>query len=67
MRMEQEVRRQRRRREEPKLAFEPGKVFGPDQTKGEDFNVGLARDSATYRARHGQGGDRYGTNRSYPL
>ncbi len=42
----------------PGVRFDAGKVFGPDEAKGEDFNVELDHDSANYRARKGQGGDR---------
>ncbi|HLE07444.1 MAG TPA: hypothetical protein VI933_02360 [archaeon] len=48
----------------PGVTFDAGKVFGPEAAKSEDFDLYADRDSATYRARHGQGGDRsriYGT------
>ena len=58
MRMEQEVRKGKKRGEEPELKFQAGKVFGPENAHSEDFYPGLDRDSVTYRAQHGEGGTR---------
>ena len=56
--MEQELKLKKKQKEEPKLEFEAGKVFGPEAAHEEDFAVNT--DSATYRAKKGQGGDRKG-------
>lgn len=56
--VEQEVKRSRKKKEDEKekLAFEIGEVFSPDKAKKEDFE--LDQDSAAYRARKGEAGDR---------
>ncbi len=47
---------QKKRKKEVKLEFEAGKVFKPSEAKDQDFDLDL--DSARFRARKGQGGDR---------
>jgi len=46
----------RRKKEEKKLEFEPGKVFTPGEVKEEDFQLDL--ESSKWKAQKGQGGDR---------
>ncbi len=47
----------KKRKKDEKLAFDAGKVF--DEVKpAEDVEVELDKESSTYRAMHGQGGDR---------
>jgi len=46
----------RKKKEEKKLEFEPGKVFTPGEVKEEDFQLDL--ESAKFKAVKGQGGDR---------
>ncbi len=48
--------KKKKKKEEPKLEFEAGKVFKPSQAKDQDFELDI--DSARYKARKGQGGDR---------
>ncbi len=47
---------QRRKKAEPTLEFDAGKVFPPGQDRGDDFKLDL--ESAVYRAKKGEGGDR---------
>jgi hypothetical protein len=56
--VEQETKKSRKKKEEEKekLAFEIGEVFSPDKAKKEDFE--LDQESASYRARKGEAGDR---------
>ncbi len=51
-----EQKKKQKKEKEVKLEFEAGKVFRPDEAKDQDFELDL--DSARYRARKGQGGDR---------
>ncbi len=56
---EQEMQVQKKtkkKKEEEKLAFQLGEVFTPGTNKEKDFE--LDQESAIYRARKGQGGDR---------
>ncbi len=46
----------KKKKKEVKLEFEAGKVFKPSEAKDQDFNLDL--DSARYKARKGEGGDR---------
>jgi hypothetical protein len=56
--VEQDVKRARKKKGDgdEKLAFEIGEVFTPEKAKKEDFE--LDQESATYRARKGESGDR---------
>ena len=51
-----EPKPKRKKREEKKLEFEPGKVFTPGEVKEEDLELDL--EAARYKAQKGQGGDR---------
>ena len=51
-----EPKPKRKKREEKKLEFEPGKVFTPGEAKEEDLELDL--ESARFRAQKGEGGDR---------
>ena len=55
---EQEVQapRKGKMKKDEKLSFQLGEVFSPGQAKEKDFE--LDQESAIYRARKGQGGDR---------
>ncbi|MGQ9583036.1 MAG: hypothetical protein ACUVV6_05930 [Thermoplasmatota archaeon] len=55
---EQEQAQRKKRREEERLAFDPGKVFGPEEAKADDFKLESDRESARYKAQKGEGGDR---------
>lgn len=55
---EQEVVKKRKKKEHKKVEFDVGKVFKPGEAKDEDFKVDLDRDTARYKARKGEGGDR---------
>lgn len=59
MQME-EQQQKRKRKKGGKLEFDPAKVFGPEEAKKGDFDIDLKRDkdSARYKAQHGEGGDR---------
>jgi len=46
----------RKKKEEKKLEFEPGKVFTPGEVKEEDFELDL--ENSRWKAQKGQGGDR---------
>ena len=46
----------RKKKEEKKLEFEPGKVFTPSEVKEEDFQLDL--ESSKWKSQKGQGGDR---------
>ncbi|MFQ5837270.1 MAG: hypothetical protein ACE5HJ_00630 [Thermoplasmata archaeon] len=48
----------KKKKKEPKLEFEAGKVFKPSEAKDQDLDLDL--DSARYKARKGEGGDRKG-------
>jgi len=56
--MEQQVEQKprKKKKDEKKLEFEAGKVFGPGQSKDEDMDLDL--DSARFKAQKGEGGDR---------
>lgn len=57
--MQQQVEprpQKRKKKEEKKLEFEPGKVFTPGEVKEEDFQLDL--ESSKWKAQKGQGGDR---------
>jgi hypothetical protein len=51
-------KRKRKKKEDgdEELSFEAGRVFSPKKAKEEDLEEDL--DSATYKARKGEGGDR---------
>ena len=51
-----EPKPKRKKREEKKLEFEPGKVFTPGEVKEEDLELDL--ESARFKAQKGEGGDR---------
>lgn len=51
-----EQRPVKKKKKETKLEFEAGKVFKPSEAKEQDFDLDL--DSARYKARKGEGGDR---------
>lgn len=57
---QQEVCKQQKKKpkDEQRLEFNPGKVFGPEEAKAEDFELKRDGASARYKARHGEGGDR---------
>jgi hypothetical protein len=56
--MPQERKRKKKDDDDEDLSFEAGRVFSPKKAKEEDLKEDL--DSATYKARKGQGGDRKG-------
>jgi hypothetical protein len=51
-----EQKPKKKKKKEPKLEFDAGKVFSPAEAKEEDLELDV--DSARYKARKGQGGDR---------
>ncbi len=51
-----EPKPKRRKKDEKKLEFEPGKVFTPVEAKEEDLELDI--ESAKFRAQKGEGGDR---------
>ncbi len=51
-----EKKSKKKKKKEPKVEFEAGKVFKPSEAKDQDFDLDL--DSARYKARKGEGGDR---------
>jgi hypothetical protein len=51
-----EQKKKQKKEKEVKLEFEAGKVFKPEEAKDQDFELDL--DSARFKARKGQGGDR---------
>ncbi len=51
-----EQKKKQKKEKDVKLEFEAGKVFKPEEAKDQDFELDL--DSARYKARKGQGGDR---------
>jgi len=51
-----EAKPKRKKRDQKKLEFEPGKVFTPVEAKEEDLELDL--ESAKFHAQKGQGGDR---------
>ena len=51
-----EPKPKRKKREEKKLEFEPGKVFTPGEVKEEDLELDL--EAAHFKAQKGEGGDR---------
>ena len=51
-----EQKPKRKKRDQKKLEFEPGKVFNPVEAKEEDLELDL--ESAKFRAQKGEGGDR---------
>ena len=53
---EMETQKRRKKKTDSKLQFDPGKVFTP----GKEEDVELDLETAHYKARHGQGGDRRG-------
>lgn len=55
---EQDVQPQKKskKKKDEKMTFQLGEVFSPGQAKEKDFE--LDQESAIYRARKGQGGDR---------
>jgi hypothetical protein len=55
---DQEQAQKKKKKEEEKLTFDAGKVFGPEQTKADDFELETDRESSRYKAQKGQGGDR---------
>jgi len=55
---EQEQVQTKKKKEEERLAFDPGKVFGPEEAKADDFRLETDRESSRYKARKGEGGDR---------
>jgi len=52
----QDQKRKKKGGDDEKLEFEAGQVFSPKGAKDEDLKEDL--DSATYKARKGEGGDR---------
>ncbi len=48
--------KKKKKKEEPKLEFEAGKVFKPSEAKDQDFELDM--ESARFKARKGEGGDR---------
>lgn len=50
------AQKKKRKKEEPKLEFEAGKVFKPSEAKDQDFELDL--ESSRFKARKGEGGDR---------
>ena len=55
---DQEQAQKKKKKEEEKLAFDAGKVFGPEENKADDFKLESDRESSRYKAQKGQGGDR---------
>lgn len=51
-----EPKPKRKKKDEKKLEFEPGKVFTPVDAKEEDLELNL--ESSSFRAQKGEGGDR---------
>ena len=63
--MPQEQKQKKKKKDDEKLEFEAGKVFGPGETKSEDFSIDQDQDSARYKAQKGQGGDRGDSGKDY--
>lgn len=55
---EQEQVQKKKKKQDEKLEFDAGKVFGPEETKSDDFKLETDRESSRYKAQKGQGGDR---------
>ncbi len=55
---DQEQVKKKKKKDDEKLAFDAGKVFGPEEGKAEDFKLETDRESSRYKAQKGQGGDR---------
>jgi hypothetical protein len=55
---EQEQAPKKKKKDEEKLAFDAGKVFGPEESKADDFKLETDRESSRYKAQKGEGGDR---------
>jgi hypothetical protein len=55
---EQEQAPKKKKKEEEKLSFDAGKVFGPEESKADDFKLETDRESSRYKAQKGEGGDR---------
>ena len=55
---EQEQAPKKKKKDEEKLSFDPGKVFGPEESKADDFKLETDRESSRYKAQKGEGGDR---------
>ncbi len=53
---QREQKPKRKKKKQPKLEFDAGKVFSPAEAKEEDLELNL--DAARYKARKGEGGDR---------
>lgn len=55
---QEEAQKKKKKKEEGKLEFDAGKVFGPEESKADDFKLETDRESSRYKAQKGQGGDR---------
>jgi hypothetical protein len=55
---QEEAQKRKKKKEEDKLEFDAGKVFGPEEGKADDFKLETDRDSSRFKAQKGQGGDR---------
>ena len=55
---QEEAQKKKKKKDEGKLEFDAGKVFGPEEEKADDFNLETDRESSRYKAQKGQGGDR---------
>ena len=55
---QEEARKKKKKKDEEKLEFDAGKVFGPEAEKADDFKLETDRESSSYKAQKGQGGDR---------
>lgn len=49
-------KKKQKKEKEVKLEFEAGKVFKPEESKEQDFELDL--EASRFRARKGEGGDR---------
>jgi len=55
---DQEQAQKKKKKDEEKLSFDAGKVFGPEESKADDFSLETDRESSRYKAQKGEGGDR---------
>lgn len=53
---QRDEKQKKKKKDEPKVEFEAGKVFKPSEAKDQDFDLDL--DSSRWKARKGEGGDR---------
>jgi hypothetical protein len=55
---QEQLQKKKKKKESEKLSFDAGKVFGPEESKSDDFKLETDRESSRYKAQKGQGGDR---------